>query len=52
VDLPKDRQRKLERYSLICVVVKDKTDRDVVFNIYLVRLSYRCCGFKCGEIAV
>jgi hypothetical protein len=40
VDLPKDRQLKLKRYSLICVVVNDKTDRDVVFNIYLVRLTW------------
>lgn len=35
-DLPRDRQRKLMRYSLLCIIVSKQTDRDVVFSIYQV----------------
>jgi hypothetical protein len=39
VDLPKDRQIKLEKYSIMCVIVTEDTDRDVVFNIYQVCIN-------------
>jgi hypothetical protein len=39
IDLPKDRQNKLQRYSIMCFIVLEGTDRDVVFNIYQVRLA-------------
>jgi hypothetical protein len=32
--LPKARQRQFENYSVMCIIVKSDTDRDVVFAIY------------------